>query len=67
MDQMTYSVPGMHCEHCTNAVEGEISKLDGVESVTADLARKLVAVRGVGLSGEALRAAIDEAGYEAEP
>ena len=67
MEEMTYSVPGMHCENCTKAVEGEISELEGVDSVTADLATKLVAVRGAGLSDEALRAAIDEAGYEAEP
>jgi copper chaperone CopZ len=33
--------------------------------VTADLDSKLVVVRGDGLEDEALRAAIDEAGYDA--
>lgn len=66
MPAITYRVPGMHCDNCVAAVEGEVAKVAGVESVDADLETKLVTVRGEGLSDEALRAAIDEAGYEAE-
>jgi copper chaperone len=54
----------MSCAHCTAAIEGEISRVAGVESVSADLETKLVMVRGEGLSDGELRAAIDEAGYE---
>lgn len=61
----TYTVPGMHCGHCTEAVEREVSAVPGVESVAADLETKLVLVQGEGLSDEALREAIEEAGYEA--
>ena len=64
---MVYSVPGMHCDNCTGTVEGELSKVEGVASVTAELATKLVIVRGEALSDAALREAIDEAGYEVEP
>ena len=64
---MVYSVPGMHCDNCTAAVEDELSKVEGVASVTAELATKLVTVRGESLSDAALREAIDEAGYEVEP
>ena len=63
--EITYTVAGMHCGHCKEAVEGEIGQLPGVEFVNADLDTKLVVVRGEGLDDSALRAAIDEAGYEA--
>jgi copper chaperone len=64
---ITYAVPGMHCDHCVAAVEQELSAVSGVESVDVDLATKLVVVTGAGLDDAALRAAIDEAGYDAEP
>jgi copper chaperone len=65
MEVLTYSVPGMHCGHCTQAVEQELSAVEGVAAVTADLDSKLVTVTGLSLSDEALREAIEEAGYEA--
>jgi copper chaperone len=60
-----YSVPGMHCAHCERAVSEELSAVAGVESVVVDLETKRVVVRGRALDDAALRAAIDEAGYEA--
>ncbi len=66
-DSITYAVPGMHCDHCVAAVEQELSAVSGVESVDVDLATKLVVVTGNALDDDALRAAIDEAGYDAEP
>lgn len=65
MQTLTYSVPGMHCGHCKQAVEDEISSVEGVSAVEADLDSKLVTVSGQSLSDEALRDAIEEAGYEA--
>ena len=61
----TYSVPGMHCGHCKAAVARELEAVEGVESVEVDLDSKRVTVRGRTLDDAALRAAIDEAGYEA--
>ena len=66
MNGFTYSVPGMSCGHCEHAVSTELQTVDGVESVDVDLETKLVTVRGHDLDDQALRAAIDEAGYEAE-
>jgi copper chaperone len=60
-----YTVPGMHCGHCEAAVKEELSQVAGVESVDVDLETKLVVVHGEALDDAALRAAIDEAGYEA--
>ena len=65
MTEITYSVPDMSCEHCKHAVTSELLEVDGVDSVVVDLETKLVTVRGPALEDAALRAAIDEAGYEA--
>jgi copper chaperone len=62
----TYSVPGMHCGHCEAAVTNELKSVAGVEDVAVDLDTKLVTITGASLEDSALRAAIDEAGYEAE-
>ena len=67
-DRMTtamYRVPGMTCGHCTHAVESAVASVPGVESVAADLESKLVTVVGDPLDDGALRAAIEDAGYEA--
>jgi copper chaperone CopZ len=66
MDTKTYSVPGMHCDHCEAAVSRELVAVTGVEGVDVDLGTKLVTVRGEALDDAALIAAIDEAGYDAE-
>lgn len=63
-DAKTYEVPGMHCGHCEAAVTNELSGLQGVSEVTVHLDSKLVTVTGQNLDDAALRAAIDEAGYE---
>ena len=65
MSEMTYTVAGMHCGHCERAVISELEQVHGVESVEVDLQTKLVTVRGASLDDAALRAAIEEAGYEA--
>jgi copper ion binding protein len=64
-DTRTYTVPGIHCGHCAAAIEEEVSSVDGVEAVDVDLDAKVVTIRGEAVSDEALRAAIEEAGYEA--
>ena len=65
MSELTYTVPAVHCGHCKAAVEGEVTQVDGVESVVVDLETKKVVVRGTQLDDAAIRAAIEEAGYEA--
>jgi copper chaperone len=64
-EELRYLVPGMHCTHCERALTEELSGVDGVQTVAVDLAAKVVVVHGQGLDDGALRAAIDEAGYEA--
>ena len=64
-ETLTYTVPAMRCANCEAAVSEEVSAVEGVESVLVDLETKRVEVRGVGLDDGAIRAAIEEAGYEA--
>ncbi|MFE9628255.1 heavy-metal-associated domain-containing protein [Streptomyces sp. NPDC006527] len=60
-----YKVSGMTCGHCEGAVSREISALDGVSGVTA-VARtgEVTVISAAPLDEEAVRAAVDEAGYE---
>ena len=64
-ETMTYSVAGMTCDHCKHAVSSEVGSVAGVAGVEVDLDAKLVTVTGEGLDDQQLRAAIEEAGYEA--
>lgn len=61
----TFVVMGMTCQHCVNAVTEEVEALPGVHRVAVDLPAgrvSLTAERPV--DPRALRAAIDEAGYQ---
>ena len=62
--QLSYSVPGVSCEHCRTAITNEIEKLAGVSGVEVDLTIKQVTVTGLGLEDVSIREAIDEAGYD---
>ena len=64
MSTLTYSVSGMTCGHCVNAVTSELTAVAGVTEVSVDLTTKLVVVSGTNLEDDALRAAIEEAGFE---
>ena len=41
---VTYSVPGIHCMHCTHTIEMEVGELEGVKSVKAELDSKNVTI-----------------------
>lgn len=61
----TYTVTGMTCDHCVQAVTGELSSLPGVDDVQIDLSSGAVKVTSAEpLPDDAVRAAVDEAGYE---
>jgi copper chaperone len=64
IEALRYSVPGVTCYHCRAAIVKEVDVVTGVQAVEVDLEQKLVNVRGVGLSDDDIRAAIDEAGYD---
>ncbi|MET9511488.1 cation transporter [Streptomyces flavidovirens] len=60
-----YQVSGMTCGHCEGAVAGEVSEIPGVTSVKAVASTgQVTVVSEAPLDVEAVRAAVDEAGYE---
>ena len=65
-EQITYSVPGISCGHCRAAITAEVEKVAGVTGVDIDVDAKRVVVSGADLDDAAVRAAIDEAGYDVE-
>ena len=61
----TITVDGMTCGHCVSAVQSEVGKIAGVTEVSVDLPTGQVTVVGEQTPDpEALRAAVEEAGYE---
>ena len=44
MTTVTYSVPSIHCGHCTHTIEMEVGELQGVQSVKADQATRKVQI-----------------------
>jgi copper chaperone CopZ len=65
-ERLTYSVPGVSCEHCVIAITDEVQRIAGADSVEVDLDARRVTVTGSRLDEASVRAAIDEAGYEVE-
>jgi copper chaperone len=68
MSNAVFGVAGMTCQHCVSAVSNEIGKLAGVTQVNVDLVpggRSSVHVGSrTTLDHDAVRDAINEAGYE---
>ena len=64
-----FKVPGMTCGGCAASVRRALGAVAGVEDVQIDLASKDVRVvvgGGGGASADALRAALEKAGFEPE-
>ena len=60
-----FSVPEVSCQHCVNAITGEVTRLPGVQNVTVDLGTKRVRVEGdERVTSQAIVEAINEAGYD---
>jgi copper ion binding protein len=68
MSTQTFTVSGMTCDHCVHAVTQEVSALEGVTDVHIELVAggdSAVTVESdAPLDVEAVREAVDEAGYE---
>lgn len=60
----TYTVTGMTCSHCVDAVGAEVGRIPGVTDVRVDLPTGVVTVTGEQPVDDAVAAAVDEAGYE---
>jgi copper chaperone len=64
MSTASYTVVGMTCGHCVNAVTEEVSTVPGVSAVDVDLESGGLTVSSEAPVDEAaVRAAVEEAGY----
>ena len=60
----TFTVAGRTCGHCVSSVTEEVNELAGVTEVQVDLASgRLVVTASQELGTDAVRAAVEEAGY----
>ena len=67
MSTVTYSVPAIHCGHCTRTIEMEVGELQGVQSVKADEASKKVVITfDAPASEQKIKELLAEINYPAE-
>lgn len=59
----TYTVEGMHCNHCKAAVEKAVGEIKGVSAAEVNLGAKTVTVTGTATADE-VRKAVEKAGFE---
>ena len=65
MSTTSYTVVGMTCGHCVKSVTEEVSQVPGVTDVDVDLASGgLTVTSDSDIDVAAVRAAVEEAGYE---
>jgi copper chaperone len=63
-DSRTYTVLGLTCSHCVSSVREEVSEIPGVHDVDVQLRSGRLVVSGDGFVDEAVRTAVEHAGYE---
>lgn len=67
MKKVTFSIPEMSCGHCTSSIEKGLTAIDGVLSVSSDLANKTTTVEfNESLTVPALVEAFDDLGFDAK-
>ena len=65
MSTSTYTVVGMTCGHCVNSVTEEVTQVAGVSGGDVDLASGgLTVTSDADVDDAAIRAAVEEAGYQ---
>lgn len=68
MKTRTLSITGMHCEGCARLISSLLNKLDGVQACAVSHAESSARVLydETRLDAQALRAAIERAGYQVD-
>ena len=66
MEKATLNVKGMSCGHCVKAVEGSVGAMQGVDSVSVNLATGTVAVEfhNDKVTLDQIKETIDDQGYD---
>ncbi|TDT57294.1 heavy-metal-associated domain-containing protein [Fonticella tunisiensis] len=58
------NIEGMSCNHCVMHVKNALSEVAGVKSVEVSLEGKYALVDVEGASDDAMKAAVEDAGYD---
>ena len=67
MTTVIYSVPAIHCGHCTHTIEMEVGVLPGVQSVKAEIdSKKVVITFDAPADEQKIKALLAEINYPAE-
>ena len=66
MTELRFLVPGISCRHCVAAITAELAKARGVKTVQLEPGTNWVVVCGHDLDIDGIRAAVMQAGHEAE-
>ena len=68
METVVIRVTGMHCQGCVKNVTGVLTAQDGVQSaeVTLEPAQARIVYDALVIKAEALQAAIEDCGFDAE-
>jgi copper chaperone len=65
MTTTTYTVTGMTCDHCANAVRTEVGRIPGVTNVAVDLPASTVTITSeTPVAATDIRSTLNEAGYQ---
>lgn len=65
MQEKTFRVDEMSCNHCKAGVEKALSALDGIENAEVDLDKAQVTVKGEQLPADSdMAQAVEKAGYK---
>lgn len=67
MEERTYSIPGITCQHCVNTIEREIAEIEGVKAVKADIDGKSATIQWDSpATNEVVMDMLREIGYPAQ-
>lgn len=67
MTVVAYKIPNINCQHCVHTIKSEVSELEGVSSVDADAATKVVTISfNTPASEESIKGLLKEINYPAE-
>jgi copper chaperone len=63
---VTYSIPNISCGHCVHTIKSEVSDLEGVQSVEADMMTKVTTITyGPPATEEKIKSLLAEINYPA--
>jgi copper chaperone len=58
------NIEGMSCGHCVKHVNNALTEVEGVKSVDVNLEGKYALIEAEGVTNEAIKFVIEDAGYE---